>query len=138
MSNPYREYKGITFYSGVGNTQQSSNCYGDGTVYRGVRSKDSSALTVTYQDLTPDEKREIINDSRSVRLRHGCAIVERRELAAKLDELEAITKRLALDLECVLLNQDRWWDQAHETLQAYRDMMDAWYPQDHVSPLGKD
>ena len=58
--------------------------------------------------------------------------------AAKLDVLEALTKRLALDLECVLLNRDKWWDQAHESLQAYRDLMDAWYPQEHVSPLGKD
>ena len=59
-------------------------------------------------------------------------------LDAKLEELEALTKRLALDLECVLLNQDQWFDKAHETLQVYRDLMDAWYSQDHVSPLGKD
>jgi len=56
----------------------------------------------------------------------------------KLDELETLTKRLALDLECVLLSRDKWWDQAHETLQAYRDLMDRWYPQETVSPLGKD
>lgn len=57
---------------------------------------------------------------------------------AKLEELETLTKRIALDLECVLLNRDKWWDQAHETLQAYRDLMDRWYPQETVSPLGKD
>ena len=53
MSNPYPQYKGITFYSGVGNTQQSSgNVYGDGTVYRGERSKDSEVQTM---DMTAHE-----------------------------------------------------------------------------------
>ena len=56
----------------------------------------------------------------------------------KLDELESMAKRLALDLECVLLNPDGWWDAAHSTLEAYREMMDRWYPQEHISPLGKD
>jgi hypothetical protein len=66
------------------------------------------------------------------------AINQRDEVLAALEALEALTKRLALALECVVLNPDRWWDQVHESLQAYRDLMDAWYPQEHVSPLGKD
>ena len=48
----------------------------------------------------------------------------------KLDELETLAKRLALDLECVLLNRDNGWDHAHKTLQAYRDLMNHWYPQE--------
>lgn len=58
----------------------------------------------------------------------------------ELDEFafERMAKRLALDLECVLLNPEGWWQQAHETLEEYRQLIDRRYPQDHVSPLGKD
>ena len=44
MSNPYPQYKGITFYAGVSNTQQSS-----GIVYRGEQSKDSETPTLDAQ-----------------------------------------------------------------------------------------
>ena len=56
------------------------------------------------------------------------------------DELEALAKRMAFDLECLLLapQEVRWQDTANQSLQAYRDLMDQWYPQDDVSPLGKD
>ena len=53
-------------------------------------------------------------------------------------------KRLALELECLLLStrdsaaQARWWESAHEALQLYQDDIDALYPQDYVSPMGKD
>ena len=60
------------------------------------------------------------------------------EALDKLHVLESVTKRMALDLECVLVNPFGWDKQAFESLQAYRDLMDAWYPQDYVSPLGKD
>ncbi len=98
----------------------TGDCYGDGTVYRGERSADSEVPTLDVQSTMEMWQKAY------------------QMLDAKLDELETLTKRLALDLECVLLNRDKWWDQAHEALQAYRDLMDAWYPQDHVSPLGKD
>lgn len=61
-----------------------------------------------------------------------------KRVETKLDELESLAGRLALDLKRVLLDRDEWWDQAYETLQAYRDMMDRWHPQETVSPLGKD
>lgn len=34
----------------------------------------------------------------------------------KLDELETLAKRLAPDLECVLLNRNMWWDHTYETI----------------------
>ena len=47
------------------------------------------------------------------------------------DLFEAIAKRLALELECLLLScgdtaaTSRWWDSAHEALQMHRDAIDA-------------
>ena len=90
--------------------------YGDGSVYRNERSKDSSTPTLNTVEMWQEAYQT---------------------LDAKLDELEALTKRMALDLECVLLTNG-WWDESHKTLQAYRDLMDKWYPQDYVSPLGKE
>lgn len=109
------------------------NMYGDGTVYRGGRSKDSAVPTYTAHELAHAKGVPSLVTSAMLALNEKCA-----EALDKLYVLEALTKRLALDLECVLLNRDKWWDQAHESLQAYRDLMDAWYPQEHVSPLGKD
>lgn len=48
----------------------------------------SEDLTVTYSGLSADEKRVIINDKRAVRLRHGCAITERRALDRTASELQ--------------------------------------------------
>ena len=56
----------------------------------------------------------------------------------RFETLEALAKRLALDLECLLLDPVGWYRLAHESLQSYRDLMDKWYPQEHVSPFGKD
>ena len=92
------------------------NMYADGTVYRGERSADSSTPTLNTVEMWQEAYQS---------------------LDAKLNELEALTKRMAMDLECVLLTNG-WWDESHKTLQAYRDLMDRWYPQDYVSPLGKD
>jgi len=64
--------------------------------------------------------------------------MEREAIGQKLDDIEVVAKRLALDLECVLLNPSKWHNEAHESLQQYRNLMDAWYPQEHVSPLGMD
>lgn len=109
------------------------NMYGYDTVYRGDRSKDSAVPTYTVHELAHAKGVPSLVTSAMLALNEKCT-----EALDKLYVLEALTKRLALDLECVLLNRDKWWDQAHESLQAYRDLMDAWYPQEHVSPLGKD
>ncbi len=56
----------------------------------------------------------------------------------KAVEVAAHAKRLALELECVLLNPTEFWGSAHEALSAYQAAVDRLYPQEHVSPLGKD
>jgi hypothetical protein len=59
-------------------------------------------------------------------------------------QIAAHAKRLALELECLLLStkdtaaQSRWWDSAHEALDQYRSTLDELYPQPYVSPFGKD
>ena len=53
-------------------------------------------------------------------------------------------KRLALTLEALLLSCEqtavvsKWWSSAHMALGQYQDDVDRLYPQDHISPLGKD
>lgn len=111
------------------------NMYGDGTVYRGERSKDSAVPTYTLQELAYAKGVPSMVTSAMLALED--------KLAYALDQLavlEPLAKRMALDLECLTLDPTsaRWHDTAVESLQAYRDLMDAWYPQDHVSPLGKD
>ena len=62
----------------------------------------------------------------------------------KAQKIAAHAKRLALELECLLLSCEetavvsKWWASAHQALGEYQDEMDRLYPQDHVSPLGKD
>lgn len=59
-------------------------------------------------------------------------------------EVAAHAKKLALALECLLLSCEetavvsKWWASAHMALGEYQDDIDRLYPQDHVSPLGKD
>lgn len=59
-------------------------------------------------------------------------------------QIAAHAKRLALELECLLLStkdtaaQSRWWDSAHEALDQYRSTLDELYPQPYASPFGKD
>jgi hypothetical protein len=111
------------------------NMYGDGTVYRGERSKDSAVPTYTLQELAHAKGVPSMVTSAMLALQD--------KLSYALDQLavlEPLAKRMALDLECLTLDPTsaRWHDTAVESLQAYRDLMDAWYPQDHVSPLGKD
>ncbi len=109
--------------------------YGDGTVYRGERSADSAVPTYTLQELAHAKGVPSMVTSAMLALQD--------KLSYALDQLavlEPLAKRMALDLECLTLDPTsaRWHDTAVESLQAYRDLMDAWYPQDHVSPLGKD
>ena len=46
--------------------------------------------------------------------------------------------------ECLLLSCEetavvsKWWASAHMALKQYQDDIDRLYPQDHISPLGKD
>lgn len=115
--------------------KHTGDCYGDGTVYRGERSKDSAVPTYTVQELAHAKGVPSMVTSAMLALQN--------KLSYALDQLavlEPLTKRMALDLECLTLDPTsaRWHDTAVESLQAYRDLMDAWYPQDHVSPLGKD
>ena len=44
MSNPYRDYKGMVYVAGT--MAVGADRYGDGTVYRGERSKDSATPTI--------------------------------------------------------------------------------------------
>lgn len=58
-------------------------------------------------------------------------------------QVAAHAKRLALELECLLLSCDtatatNWWTSAHEALANYQADIDRLYPQPHVSPLGKE
>lgn len=115
--------------------KHTGDCYGDGTVYRGERSKDSAVKTYTLQELAYAKGVPSLVTSAMLALQD--------KLSYALDQLavlEPLAKRMALDLECLTLDPTsaRWHDTAVESLQAYRDLMDAWYPQDHVSPLGKD
>ena len=74
------------------------------------------------------------------------AYVLRSEYKALLADREvaAHAKRLALELECLLLSCEetyavsKWWASAHMALKEYQDDIDRLYPQDHVSPLGKE
>lgn len=57
--------------------------------------------------------------------------------------IAAHAKRLALELECLLLEckdmaaVSKWWDSAHQALDDYQKDVDRYYPKYHVSPLGK-
>ena len=109
--------------------------YGDGNVYRGERSKDSAVPTYTVHELAHAKGVPSLVTSAMLALQDKLA-----EALDKLAVLEPLTKRMALDLECLTLDPQNahWHDTANESLQRFRDLMDAWYPQDHVSPLGKD
>ena len=116
---------GVPLYGG--------DSYGDGNVYRGERSADSAVTTYTVHELAHAKGVPRIVTNAMLAMGENLS-----EALDKLHVLESVTKRMALDLECVLLNPVGWDKQAFESLQAYRDLMDAWYPQDYVSPLGKD
>jgi hypothetical protein len=70
--------------------------------------------------------------------------MQKYEECFKDHQIAAHAKRLALELECLLTStkdtaaQSRWWESAHEALEQYQADIDRLYPQDHVSPLGKD
>ena len=118
---------GVPLYGG--------DSYGDGNVYRGERSADSAVTTYTVHELA---------HAKGVpRLVTNAMLAMSEKLAEALDKLhvlEEVANRLSIDLECMTLDPQNahWHDTAQQSLQAYRDLMDAWYPRDHVSPLGKE
>lgn len=73
----------------------------------------------------------------------SAAAAELRRLHAE-SAIAAHAKRLALELECLLLSCNdtaavsKWWNSAHEALEAYQAEVDRVYPQPRVSAFGKD
>lgn len=118
---------GVPLYGG--------DSYGDGNVYRGERSADGAVTTYTVHELA---------HAKGVpRLVTNAMLAMSEKLAEALDKLhvlEEVANRLSIDLECMTLDPQNahWHDTAQQSLQAHRDLMDAWYPRDHVSPLGKE
>ena len=78
-----------------------------------------------------------INQTRTVTKEFYESLLADREIAAH-------AKKLALALECLLLECEetsatsKWWGMAYSAIHDYHDDIDRLYPQDHVSPLGKD
>jgi hypothetical protein len=76
----------------------------------------------------------------------SAAVIPRSRLVAleKEEQIAAHAKRLALELENILLATHdteaatTWWQSAYQAIHNYQDDVDRLYPQDHVSPLGKD
>lgn len=63
----------------------------------------------------------------------------------EIQTLTSLGGRLALELECLLLSTEndaaksKWWDTAHEALEAWRaHLWQASHGDNYVSPLGKD
>ncbi len=58
-------------------------------------------------------------------------------------EIASHAKRLALELECLLLScgdtaaVTKWWDSAHEALEKYRAAIDRLYPPEHPTFMGE-
>ena len=118
---------GVPLYGG--------DSYGDGNVYRGERSADSAVTTYTVHELAHAKGVPRLVTSAMLAMSEKLA-----EALDKLHVLEEVAKRLSIDLECMTLDPQNahWHDTAQQSLQAHRDLMDAWYPRDHVSPLGKE
>ena len=76
----------------------------------------------------------------------SATVIPRSRLVALEKEAQIAThaKRLALELECLLLSCEetavvsKWWASAHQALGEYQDDIERLYPQEHISPLGKD
>ena len=60
----------------------------------------------------------------------------------QLEDVVPVAHRLALELECLLLDTkdnavvSKWWDSAHEALEQWRELYARDQP--HISPLGMD
>lgn len=75
----------------------------------------------------------------------AATVIPRSRLAALLKEerVAAHAKRLALELECLLLScndtaaTSRWWDTAHDALANYQADLDRLYPPEHPTFMGE-
>lgn len=60
----------------------------------------------------------------------------------QLKDVVPVAHRLALELECLLLDTkdnavvSKWWGSAHEALEQWRELYERDQP--HISPLGMD
>lgn len=101
----------------------------------GERSADSAVTTYTVHELAHAKGVPRIVTNAMLAMSEKLA-----EALDKLHVLEEVAKRLSIDLECMTLDPQNahWHDTAKQSLQVHRDLMDAWYPRDHVSPLGKE
>ena len=60
----------------------------------------------------------------------------------QLEDVVPVAHRLALELECLLLDTkdnavvSKWWDSAHEAIEQWRELYERDQP--HISPLGMD
>ena len=78
-----------------------------------------------------------------VRIKHAdLSVVECQRATNRDADIESVAHRLALELECLLLDMkdsavvSKWWDSANEALEQWRALTDADQP--HISPLGMD
>ena len=119
--------------------------------------------TFVFQALSPEERRRLINDPRVVRIRAGCAITERRELdriaselhdtvqrqAQQIERLELMAAdpghrfaaRLALLLECMMLDSHGHFNEAGSLLDEYKQARQEYHEKNgepYVSGFGKD
>lgn len=81
---------------------------------------------------------------------HNATITALRERLMRMEQpspdevIASHAKRLALELEGMLLECEdtsatsKWWGSAYQAIHNFHDDVDRLYPQDHVSPLGKD
>ena len=73
----------------------------------------------------------------------GCGATPPAAQSAADTQIAAHAKRLALELECLLLSCDdmaavsKRWQPAHDALQDYRDEVDRIYPPEHATLMGE-
>ena len=82
---------------------------------------------------------DLVTQLRILQANHDALISHYDRQAKRLADEEAAAHRLALELECLLLDTkdtaavSKWWDSAHDALAAWHALDE----QPHVSPLGK-
>lgn len=131
----------------VGGTQQVSvgDRYGDGNVYRGVRSKDSRTWEVTEVGLLQLEITRLRTELEAARLEalsnalvDALRMEECSSFHTQMQTYAAQAQRLAMELECLLLSctdtcaTAKWWDSAHAALEEWRGVL-----KDHIPDAGK-
>ena len=92
-----------------------------------------------------ERKKQMSNWFPIPRSAESATVIPRSRLVTleKEEQIASHAKRLALELECILLATHdteaatTWWQSAYQAMHNYQDDVDRLYPQDHVSPLGK-